>query len=140
MRHRELPAVTRVGLNHLTAQQVTLVVRARSPLRREGTGRAQGELCRQPHSAPLARFTGVPKMPQKFKKLLVANRGEIAIRIMRAATELGAAHRRTIYSWKKIDLSLHRFKADEAYSGRRAGKRAGWGLSWTSKEIVSTSR
>jgi hypothetical protein len=28
-----------------------------------------------------------------FKKILIANRGEIAIRIMRAANELGQAHR-----------------------------------------------
>ncbi len=47
------------------------------------------------------------------KKLLVANRGEIAIRIMRAATELGI---RTVAIYSKEDkLSLHRFKADESY-------------------------
>ena len=48
-----------------------------------------------------------------MKKLLVANRSEIAIRVMRAATELGF---RTvaIYSWEDR-YSLHRFKADEAY-------------------------
>ena len=48
-----------------------------------------------------------------MKKLLVANRGEIAIRIMRAATELGL-RTATIYS-NEDRLSLHRFKADEAY-------------------------
>jgi pyruvate carboxylase len=48
-----------------------------------------------------------------MKKLLAANRGEIAIRIMRAATELGL---RTAGMYSKEDrLSLHRFKADEAY-------------------------
>ena len=46
-------------------------------------------------------------------KLLAANRGEIAIRIMRAATELGL-RTATIYS-EEDRLSLHRFKADEAY-------------------------
>jgi pyruvate carboxylase len=48
-----------------------------------------------------------------MKKLLVANRSEIAIRVMRAATELGF---RTvgIYSWEDR-YSLHRFKADESY-------------------------
>lgn len=48
-----------------------------------------------------------------MKKLLAANRGEIAIRIMRAATELGL-RTATIYS-QEDRLSLHRFKADEAY-------------------------
>ena len=48
-----------------------------------------------------------------MRKLLAANRGEIAIRILRAATELGL-HTATIYS-NEDRLSLHRFKADEAY-------------------------
>ena len=48
-----------------------------------------------------------------MEKLLVANRGEIAIRILRAATELGL-RTATIYSHEDR-LSLHRFKADEAY-------------------------
>ncbi|PVH27642.1 pyruvate carboxylase [Pararhodobacter oceanensis] len=48
-----------------------------------------------------------------FNKILVANRGEIAIRIMRAANELG---KRTIAVYAEEDkLGLHRFKADEAY-------------------------
>src|SRR6476620_301779 len=48
-----------------------------------------------------------------MQKLLALNRGEIAIRIMRAATELGL---RTVGIYSKEDrLSLHRFKADEAY-------------------------
>ncbi len=49
----------------------------------------------------------------KINKILIANRGEIAIRIMRAATELGI---KTVAIYAKEDrLSLHRFKADEAY-------------------------
>lgn len=48
-----------------------------------------------------------------MKKLLALNRGEIAIRVFRAATELGL---RTVAIYSKEDrLSLHRFKADEAY-------------------------
>ncbi|MGI9016935.1 MAG: pyruvate carboxylase [Euzebya sp.] len=48
-----------------------------------------------------------------FEKILVANRSEIAIRVMRAATELG---KRTIAIYAEEDkLGLHRFKADEAY-------------------------
>ena len=48
-----------------------------------------------------------------FQKILVANRGEIAIRVMRAATELG---KRTVAIYAEEDkLALHRFKADEAY-------------------------
>ncbi|MFN3613844.1 MAG: biotin carboxylase N-terminal domain-containing protein, partial [Rubrimonas sp.] len=49
----------------------------------------------------------------RFKKILVANRGEIAIRVMRAANELG---KRTVAIYAEEDkLALHRFKADEAY-------------------------
>ncbi len=49
----------------------------------------------------------------KIKRLLVANRSEIAIRVFRAASELGI---RTIAVYAEEDkLSLHRFKADEAY-------------------------
>ena len=48
-----------------------------------------------------------------FKKILIANRGEIAIRVMRAANEMG---KRTVAIFAEEDkLSLHRFKADEAY-------------------------
>lgn len=48
-----------------------------------------------------------------IKRLLVANRGEIAIRIFRAATELSI---RTVAIYTFEDrYSLHRYKADEAY-------------------------
>jgi len=47
------------------------------------------------------------------KKLLALNRSEIAIRILRAANELGL---RTVAVYSQEDrLTLHRFKADEAY-------------------------
>jgi len=48
-----------------------------------------------------------------MKKLLVANRSEIAIRVFRSATELGL---RTVAVYSQEDrLGVHRFKADEAY-------------------------
>ncbi len=53
----------------------------------------------------------MPNSP--FRSILVANRGEIAIRVFRAATELGI---RTVAIYSHEDrLSLHRFKADESY-------------------------
>ncbi|PRZ48302.1 pyruvate carboxylase [Tritonibacter scottomollicae] len=49
----------------------------------------------------------------EFNKILIANRGEIAIRVMRAANEMG---KRTVAVYAEEDkLGLHRFKADEAY-------------------------
>ena len=49
----------------------------------------------------------------KFKKILVANRGEIAIRVLRAASELKL---RTVAIYTFEDrYSLHRYKADESY-------------------------
>ena len=49
----------------------------------------------------------------KITKLLIANRGEIAIRIMRAATELGI---KTVAIYSQEDkYALHRHKADESY-------------------------
>ncbi|KAA9346363.1 pyruvate carboxylase [Larkinella humicola] len=48
-----------------------------------------------------------------INRLLVANRGEIAIRIMRAATELGITTV-AVYTYEDR-YSLHRYKADEAY-------------------------
>jgi pyruvate carboxylase len=48
-----------------------------------------------------------------IKKILVANRSEIAIRVMRAAAELGI---RTVAIYAAEDrFALHRFKADESY-------------------------
>ena len=48
-----------------------------------------------------------------IKKLLVANRSEIAIRVMRAAAELSIG---TVAIYAEEDkLALHRFKADESY-------------------------
>ncbi len=48
-----------------------------------------------------------------FKKLLAANRSEIATRVFRSAHELGI---RTVAIYSHEDrFALHRFKADEAY-------------------------
>ena len=50
---------------------------------------------------------------KKIRSLLVANRSEIAIRVMRAASELGI---RTVGIYSNEDrFALHRFKADESY-------------------------
>ena len=58
---------------------------------------------------------------RRIRKLLVANRSEIAIRVFRAATELGI---RTVAVYSQEDrFALHRFKADEAYQvGRGTGR------------------
>src|SRR5262249_51207767 len=76
--------------------------------------------------AVFAQFLHVPhsrvnrSMSQRFSSLLVANRGEIAIRVMRAANELGI---RTVAIYSQEDrFSLHRTKSDEAYLvGRNKG-------------------
>src|ERR1700730_3618565 len=57
------------------------------------------------------------EQPSLIRKILVANRGEIAIRVFRSSHELGL---RTVALYSHEDrFALHRFKADEAY---RVGK------------------
>ena len=52
-------------------------------------------------------------MSSSIRSILVANRSEIAIRVMRAAAELGI---RTVAIYSQEDrFALHRFKADESY-------------------------
>jgi pyruvate carboxylase len=59
----------------------------------------------------------MPESLSRPDKLLAANRGEIAIRIFRAANELGL---RTVSIYAEEDrFSIHRFKADEAYGLNR---------------------
>ncbi len=53
------------------------------------------------------------RKPRKIRTLLVANRGEISIRVMRASHELGI---KTVSIYSQEDrFSLHRMKADESY-------------------------
>src|SRR5262245_56040632 len=55
-----------------------------------------------------------------FRRLLVANRSEIAIRVFRTAHELGV---RTVAIYSHEDrFALHRFKADEAYQVGKPGE------------------
>jgi pyruvate carboxylase len=66
-----------------------------------------------PEDAPLPH-------PRTIRKLLVANRSEIAIRVFRSSHELGI---RTVAMYSHEDrFALHRFKADEAYRIGRPGE------------------
>lgn len=62
------------------------------------------------------------------QRLLVANRGEIAIRLFRAGTELNM---RTVAIYSHEDrFAMHRFKADEAYKSGQLGDPLGAYLNW----------
>ena len=76
--------------------------RTREPL-------AQGAVDDPPGAMPPPTGRG----PRHFRRLLVANRGEVAIRVFRACTELGI-HTVGIYAHEDR-YALHRVKADEAY-------------------------
>jgi len=77
-----------------------------------GPQRALAPQCSTRKLLLLFRRQGALSMPV-FNKILIANRGEIAIRVMRAANEMG---KKTVAVFAEEDkLGLHRFKADEAY-------------------------
>ncbi len=59
-------------------------------------------------------------MPREIRDVLAANRGEIAVRIFRACTEMGISTT-ALYSWEDR-LSIHRYKADRAYLVGEKGK------------------
>jgi pyruvate carboxylase len=76
-----------------------------------------GELARL---ATLAAYDPEHRRLLVFRKVLVANRGEIAVRAFRAATELGA---QTVAVFPYEDRnSEHRLKADEAYEIGEPGR------------------
>jgi len=61
----------------------------------------------------------MPRTLRSFRKVMAANRGEIAIRIFRACTELGIG---TVAIYSHEDrLSIHRYKADEAFQVGQPG-------------------
>jgi pyruvate carboxylase len=67
---------------------------------------------KSPKSEPAAELAAAHEL-RPIRKLMVANRSEIAIRVFRAATELGI---RTVAVYAQEDrFCPHRFKADEAY-------------------------
>ncbi|MFM8469687.1 MAG: pyruvate carboxylase, partial [Limisphaerales bacterium] len=68
---------------------------------------------RSAKKVPVEKNAETPAGPKTFSKLMAANRSEIAIRVFRAATELGL---RTVAIYAQEDrFGVHRFKADEAY-------------------------
>src|SRR5262249_21129344 len=87
--------------------------------RRKGEGIPPGRLFPALHgvfskrmSSPSQPSPKPPKGLRRFSKLMAANRSEIAVRIFRAATDLGL---RTVAIYAQEDrFSIHRFKADES--------------------------
>lgn len=74
----------------------------------------------------------------QLKKLLVANRGEIPIRIFRTAHEL-SLHTVAVYSYEDR-LSMHRQKADEAYVIGKRGQYTPVGAYLAGDEIIKIAK
>ncbi|KAJ2518441.1 pyruvate carboxylase [Coemansia sp. RSA 1939] len=75
-----------------------------------------------------------PVVSSKFHKVLIANRGEIAMRIMRTAHELGL---KTVAIYAYEDrLSMHRYKADESYQIAPEGKHTPVGAYLAQDDII----
>ena len=72
------------------------------------------------NSSPFSPLTLSARFMKPIRRLLIANRSEIAIRVSRSAHELGI---RTVAIYSYEDrYALHRFKADEAYVVGEAGR------------------
>src|SRR6056297_1664804 len=85
--------------------------------RRQGANRLK--FCVWPHSSPRSPLPTAMSL-RPVRRLLAANRSEIATRVFRSATELGI---RTVAIYSYEDrYALHRFKADEAYQIGEAGE------------------
>src|SRR5579859_1966846 len=83
-----------------------------------GLSLASRRLVRRDH--PLQPAAEDRMTARLFRRLLVANRSEIAIRVFRTAHELGV---RTVAIYSHEDrFALHRFKADEAYPIGKPGE------------------
>ncbi|KAJ1680438.1 pyruvate carboxylase [Spiromyces aspiralis] len=74
----------------------------------------------------------------RFHKLLVANRGEIAMRIIRTAHEVGL---KTVAIYAHEDrLSMHRYKADESYEIAPEGKHTPVGAYLAQDDIIAIAK
>jgi pyruvate carboxylase len=88
----------------------------------------------EPKEAPTVHHIRANSSIMQVKKILVANRGEIPIRIFRTAHEL-SLHTIAVYSYEDR-LSMHRQKADEAYVIGKRGQYTPVGAYLAGDEIV----